>query len=287
EILGLHNCITGAPYEMTAQTLQASRVSFVKREDLLRLMRNSPEACVAATQRLSRTCHEAYSQVGSVRFSHSASEKLARFLLTLSTENGSEKDGCDTLRVDLDLTHDEIAQAIGASRETVTRALANFRKKQLANLTRTMLLVKIGQNWRRSPAWLPPQPSLSECHRFPASTVPSQPCGRLHLGLAGKLLDHRLPHPHPAIRTPAEPAFSGIDEEASARFRTGAGVHALAQGVPEIHGPVRTRPRRTDQCGRARGHRLSAGAQRHGRQLCQGGPAAAHLVRQPAPAAFA
>jgi len=142
EILGLHNCITGAPYEMTAQTLQASRVSFVKREDLLRLMRNSPEACVAATQRLSRTCHEAYSQVGSVRFSHSASEKLARFLLTLSTENGSEKDGCDTLRVDLDLTHDEIAQAIGASRETVTRALANFRKKQLANLTRTMLLVK-------------------------------------------------------------------------------------------------------------------------------------------------
>ena len=42
----------------------------------------------------------------------------------------------------MDLTHDEIAQAIGASRETVTRSLASFRKKQLASLTRSMLLVK-------------------------------------------------------------------------------------------------------------------------------------------------
>lgn len=142
EILGLHNCITGAPYEMTAQTLQSSRVNFVKREDLLRMLRNQPEACLSATRRLSQTCHDAYSQVGSIKFSHSASEKLARFLLALSAGKGIEQDSPDVLRVEMDLTHDEIAQAIGASRETVTRALASFRKKQLANLTRSMLLVK-------------------------------------------------------------------------------------------------------------------------------------------------
>jgi CRP/FNR family cyclic AMP-dependent transcriptional regulator len=142
EVLGLHNCITGAPYEMTAQTLQPCRVNFVKREDLLRMLRSHPEVCLSATRRLSQTCHDAYSQVGSIKFSHSASEKLARFLLALSAENEAEKDSSDVLRVEMDLTHDEIAQAIGASRETVTRALATFRKKQLANLTRTMLLVK-------------------------------------------------------------------------------------------------------------------------------------------------
>jgi len=142
EILGLHNCITGAAYEMTAQTLQSSRVCFVKRDDLLRLLRSNAEACLSAAQRLSQTCHDAYSQVGSIKFSHSASEKLARFLLALSAESGSEEDSPDPTRVEMDLTHDEIAQAIGASRETVTRALANFRRKQLANLTRSMLLVK-------------------------------------------------------------------------------------------------------------------------------------------------
>jgi CRP-like cAMP-binding protein len=141
EILGLHNCITGAPYELTAQTLQSCRVSFVKREGVMSLLRNNPAACLSATQRLSRTCHTALSEVGS--YSHSASERLARFLLTISAESNCREKNCnEATRVEMDLTHDEIAQAIGASRETVTRALAGFRKKQLANLTRSTLLVK-------------------------------------------------------------------------------------------------------------------------------------------------
>ncbi len=143
EILGLHNCVTGAPYEMTAQTLQPSRVSFVKREDLMRVLRDSREACLSAVAQLARICHMAYIQISSVNLSHSVSEKLARFLLSLSAEpSRSGKDFNDVLRVDMDLTHDEIAQAIGTSRETVTRALAIFRKKHLANLTRSRLLVQ-------------------------------------------------------------------------------------------------------------------------------------------------
>jgi CRP/FNR family transcriptional regulator, cyclic AMP receptor protein len=148
EILGLHNCITGAAYEFTAQTLQSCRVSFVKREALMWLLRNNHAACLSATQRLSRTCHAVLRQVGSIHFSHSANEKLARFLLTISADSTSaesscpEEEGKEPMRVEMDLTHDEIAQAIGASRETVTRTLANFRKKQLANLTRSMLFVK-------------------------------------------------------------------------------------------------------------------------------------------------
>jgi CRP/FNR family transcriptional regulator, cyclic AMP receptor protein len=143
EILGLHNCVTGAPYEMTAQTLQPSRVSFVKSEDLVRVLRDSREACLSAVEQLGRVCHMAYVQFGLVNLSHSVSEKLARFLLSLSAEpSGSGKDCNDPVRVDVDLTHDEIALAIGTSRETVSRALASFRKKHLANLNRSMLLVQ-------------------------------------------------------------------------------------------------------------------------------------------------
>jgi len=143
EILGLHNCLTGAPYEMTAQTLQLTRVTVARREDLMRVLRNSPEACLCATWRLGHTCHAAYSQVSSINSSHSATEKLARFLLALSAESmSSENPGNNSMRVEMDLTHDEIAQAIGAARETVTRALAAFRKNQLADVTRSMLLVK-------------------------------------------------------------------------------------------------------------------------------------------------
>jgi CRP/FNR family transcriptional regulator len=143
EILGLHNCVTGAPYEMTAQILQSSRVSFVKREDLMQVLRQSQRACLSAVERLGSTCHMAYSQISSLNLSHSVSEKLARFLLSLSAEPSClENDSDDAARVELDLRHDEIAQAIGASRETVTRALAGFRKKHLANLKRSLLVVE-------------------------------------------------------------------------------------------------------------------------------------------------
>lgn len=143
EILGLHNCLTGAPYEMTAQTLQSCSVSFVKREDLMRVLHHSCETCLSAAEQLGKTCHMAYSQIGSVQLSHSVSEKLARFLLSFSvTPSPSVKGRNDGVRVEMDLTHDEIAQAIGASRETVTRTLAGFRRKHVARLTRSMLLVQ-------------------------------------------------------------------------------------------------------------------------------------------------
>jgi CRP/FNR family transcriptional regulator len=46
------------------------------------------------------------------------------------------------LRIKVALTHEEIAQIIGTSRETVTRTLADFRKKQIAILKGSTLLIK-------------------------------------------------------------------------------------------------------------------------------------------------
>ena len=63
-----------------------------------------------------------------IGLSHSASEKLARFLLEWAAR---QKPGIDPTKVTLALTHEEIAQMIGASRETVTRLFADFKKKKL------------------------------------------------------------------------------------------------------------------------------------------------------------
>jgi CRP/FNR family transcriptional regulator, cyclic AMP receptor protein len=143
EILGLHNCITGTPYEMTAQTLQSSRVSFVNRENLIRVLRHNQEASLAAAQQLARACHIAYDQITLLSASHSASEKVARFLLGVSAAPGRSKMGSNgAMPVELDLTHDDIAQAIGAARETVSRVLGSFRRQNLAILTGSLLLVQ-------------------------------------------------------------------------------------------------------------------------------------------------
>jgi CRP/FNR family cyclic AMP-dependent transcriptional regulator len=60
--------------------------------------------------------------------SRSASQKLATFLLNWCE---SKRLLHDEANAGLTLTHEEIAQVIGTSRETVTRLLSEFKKKGL------------------------------------------------------------------------------------------------------------------------------------------------------------
>ena len=139
EVLGLHACVTGIPYELTAETVQPCQVVFIKRDDFQKFLSDHGDACLMAAQHLSSTCHTAYDTIRTIGLSHSASEKLARMLLELAAEGEATKDG---IRVKLALTHEEIAQVIGTSRETVTRLLANFRKRQMAILKGSTLMIK-------------------------------------------------------------------------------------------------------------------------------------------------
>lgn len=138
EVLGLHACVSGMSYELTAETIQPCQVNFVRRDDFLRFLHEHGSACLQAAHHLSDNCHSAYDLIRSLGLSHSAGEKLARFLLELSTDG--EKTG-DGIRAKMGLTHEEIAQIIGTSRETVTRLLAEFKRKKFASLKGSTLLI--------------------------------------------------------------------------------------------------------------------------------------------------
>jgi CRP/FNR family transcriptional regulator len=64
---------------------------------------------------------------------------MARLLLEWSDDAEETKDG---LRIKIALTHEEIAQLIGTSRETVTRVLSEFRQKKLAELRGSTLMIR-------------------------------------------------------------------------------------------------------------------------------------------------
>jgi CRP/FNR family transcriptional regulator len=64
---------------------------------------------------------------------------MARLLLEWATDGEPTQDG---IRIKVSLTHEEMAQLIGTSRETVTRVLGEFRDKQLAQLRGSTLLIK-------------------------------------------------------------------------------------------------------------------------------------------------
>jgi CRP/FNR family cyclic AMP-dependent transcriptional regulator len=139
EVLGMHATVNGIPYEMSAETLHPCQINFIKREDFLKFLKEHGEACMQAAMHLSNNCQNAFDQIRSLGLSHSAREKLARVLLEWAANGDQTRAG---LRVKLAMTHEEIAQMIGTSRETVTRVLAEFRNKQFAVIRGSNLLIR-------------------------------------------------------------------------------------------------------------------------------------------------
>ena len=138
EVLGLHATVSGKPYELTAETLQPCQLDFVKRDDFLRFLQNHGDACLNAAKHLSQNCQSAYEMIRSLGLSHSVSEKLARLLLEWS-EYGQTIEGGSRIR--FSLTHEQIGEFIGASRETVTRTLTNFKHRRLVTCQGSMLTI--------------------------------------------------------------------------------------------------------------------------------------------------
>ncbi|HXZ39393.1 MAG TPA: Crp/Fnr family transcriptional regulator [Terriglobales bacterium] len=139
EVLGLHATVSGAPYELTAETLQPCQLDFIKRDDFLRFLQNHADACLNAAQHLSQNCQDAYEMIRSLGLSHSVSEKVARLLLEWADGGENTKEG---IRIKVSLTHEEMAQLVGTSRETVTRVLGEFRERHLAQLRGSTLLIQ-------------------------------------------------------------------------------------------------------------------------------------------------
>jgi CRP/FNR family transcriptional regulator len=139
EVMGLSAVISEEAYEITAETLEPSLVNFVDGVGLLRLMERSGELGLRSAQAVSREFQYAYREIHELILARSSSGKLARLLL--SWMNATDKESRE-FGVQTPVTHEEMAQRIGASRETVTRLLSELRKKDLIRLDGATLVIK-------------------------------------------------------------------------------------------------------------------------------------------------
>ncbi len=138
-VLGLSSVITGNPQKATAQTMETSRVNFVRREDFLRAMVEHRALSTNAVRQLSEECESDSDHIRALQLSHSAAEKLANLLLTWCRQQGKLSE--NGVRVQLLMTHEDISQLIGTSRETVTRVLRHFRDRGLLSIHGSTLTV--------------------------------------------------------------------------------------------------------------------------------------------------
>jgi CRP/FNR family transcriptional regulator len=139
EVLGASATILGKAYEVSAETLEPSQLNFVKREDFLKFLNTNAEACMHAAQQLSEKYHAAQREIRSLGLAQTTGEKLAKLLLDWCVRNGEPTP--KGVRLKVLLTHEEMAQMIGTTRETVTRLLSDFRRRKIIDVKGSTLLV--------------------------------------------------------------------------------------------------------------------------------------------------
>lgn len=139
DVVGLPGTISGTPYDLTAEVLEPAQVNFIPRDQFLGFLSQHAEAAVAVSRVLSEICHRTYQEVRALGLGRTASQKLSRFLLDWAANS---RRVAASAHIPLTLTHEEIAQTIGTSRETVTRLFSMLKRSQVVQVKGSSLTIR-------------------------------------------------------------------------------------------------------------------------------------------------
>jgi CRP/FNR family transcriptional regulator len=137
DVLGLNAVLRNATHEATVKILEPSRVNFISRAELMALLENSNSGAFAVIKLLSRELAQLTSRARSLLLPQTAGARLAQLLLQLSNEAHGDR----STVIDKVFTHEEVAQMIGSSRETVTRLLASLTRREIIRITSRSIII--------------------------------------------------------------------------------------------------------------------------------------------------
>ncbi len=128
ELFGESCLVEGGPREEMAEAMENAMVTEVERADFERLLQSHAALGYQMTKLLARRRRDLENKLETLVF-RDVTSKLAELLLALAEEYGVD-DSRGTL-VALKITHQELANLIGSTRETVSLTLSQFKKKNL------------------------------------------------------------------------------------------------------------------------------------------------------------
>jgi CRP/FNR family transcriptional regulator, cyclic AMP receptor protein len=138
DVLGLNATISNRPYEVTAEMIEPGQANFIDRDSLLQFLRQYGEVALRVAEQLSKNYYTAHEEIRTLGLARSPSAKFAKLLLSWS----DKVDGASgPARVTMTLTHEEIAEMIGTTRETVSRLFSSFKKKDLLHAKGSSLII--------------------------------------------------------------------------------------------------------------------------------------------------
>lgn len=128
ELFGENCLVDGTPREEMAEAMENSMTTEIERSDYERLLQQHASLGLHMTKLLAKRRRDLENKLETLVF-RDVTSKLAELLLKLADEYGVD-DSRGTL-VALKITHQELANLIGSTRETVSLTLSQFKKKNL------------------------------------------------------------------------------------------------------------------------------------------------------------
>ena len=131
DVLGLGAVMSGTRYEVTAETLEPAVVKNIRPDEFMNFLERHGEASMKAARALSEEYKSAFFDARRLALSPSAAGRLASVLLDLGRAAC-----CDAPEMvfTMALTHEELANMAGTSRETVTRTLGKFQNEKIIDV---------------------------------------------------------------------------------------------------------------------------------------------------------
>jgi len=134
EMLALAEAVLGpTAYECSAICAEPSILAVIPRETFIRFISSYPEAGLAFAIALSAQYKFAQRETKFLGMGDTSTVRLAHVLLEWSSERGTA--AADGVHIPLHVTHGDLAQAIGATRETVTRILGHLTHSGIVERT--------------------------------------------------------------------------------------------------------------------------------------------------------
>jgi len=137
-VLGMHSTLFGTPSEWSADTLYPSKIGLIERGVFLHFAQRYPEVHRLAIIELMTNLGHACATLRIVGMTTCVRKRLASQLLEWGQQGNITG---DQTQFRMALTHSQIAEFIGAVRETVTRALIAFKQRGLVEIRGSILRI--------------------------------------------------------------------------------------------------------------------------------------------------
>ncbi len=139
-VLGLNSVLRGGSYDTTVKTFESCRTDFIARTELIDVMQRSQAGVQAILEMLSRELAELTDRAKLLLLPQTVRGRLARLLLEWSKQSRAGRSS--SVQLDRVFTHEEMAQMICSSRETVTRLMANLSRQRIIGVTSDSILIR-------------------------------------------------------------------------------------------------------------------------------------------------